>query len=174
MDKLLDNPLMFLLLSLLAACGADDSKGSGDSSPPSTDNQADTGEPSQTQDTAPIVTSSDAPVILAAEAPCAFHDVGDSFYYWSPSATVDDPQGLDTIPPSDFDNTLVMVLDSSGSTIYSAVLACTGKGLCSTYFTESDSHTSCANADQWTFRFQVADEDGNVSEPYEVKGYLVP
>jgi hypothetical protein len=52
-------------------------------------------------------------------------------------------------------------------------LVCDGGGDCVGSFRETDDGVSCEAASSYTFRFQVADQDGHVSAPFDVLGQRV-
>lgn len=111
----------------------------------------------------------DPPVVLDADAYCYQHKTGDKFYLWEANCTATDPQGADTIQPFDTELSVAAVL-SGGTELASYPLACDSGGSCFASFRESDHGIACASATSYTVRFQVVDEDGNQSAPYDVQG----
>ncbi len=110
----------------------------------------------------------DAPVVLSADAYCYQAGEGDKFYQWMAICDVSDPQGVETIEAFDMDNNLVTVSEGS-SEVSSYMLVC-ADGACSASFREDQDDVLCASAGDYTFSFQVIDEDGNLSLPVEATG----
>lgn len=116
-------------------------------------------------DTAAGVTDGETPTILGADAWCYFHTTGDQYYNWDAAASVSDPQGPDTLSGG----TLVALRD--GEEVVTHLLACDGDAArCTTTFREDSDGILCEDADSYTFRFTVVDEDDHVSGPVEVVG----
>ncbi len=111
----------------------------------------------------------DAPVIASADAWCYEAGDKDTWFQWMAVCEADDPQGADTLAAFDMDNSWVSV-ESGGSEVASYTLVCGDKGECTATFTEEADDVLCANATSYTLIFQVADEDGNVSQTVEVTG----
>ncbi len=159
-------PLLAIGLTLcLTACGKDD--------PDDTDGTDDTGETEGDADTdadADGDADPDAPWIEQADAYCYQHKTGDKFYQWELNATADDPQGADTIMSFDAENSIVKVFNDSGGELAAYALVCNDSGECFGSFRESDHGVACASANTYTLAFQVIDEDGNISAPFEVTG----
>jgi hypothetical protein len=109
------------------------------------------------------------PWIESATAVCHLDVMGGDWYQWETGCTADDPQGADTLVTFDQALSFVAVLDSAGTEVASYALVCAG-GECTSTFRESDAGVFCSGAAGYTFRFQVADEDGHLSAPYEVQG----
>ena len=107
----------------------------------------------------------EAPVIEVADAWCYLHKTGDQAYFWVANLEVDDPQGQDTIE-SFYEGVTVL---SSDTELFSEYLVC-GDGECTASWAESQYGMACGNAESYTLRFQLTDEDGNLSEPVEVTG----
>jgi hypothetical protein len=136
------------LLLLLFACGGKEDTGA-DTSGPTVD--------------------PDAPVVTSAHASYYHHTVGTERWGWTFEATVDDPQGADTIEAWVHEEQVVRVLDTSGTELAAYDLTCTGGACTGTCWEDDDGilHTQVAS---YVFRFIVIDVDGNVSEPYDVTG----
>ncbi|MFH1469057.1 MAG: hypothetical protein ABIO70_32015 [Pseudomonadota bacterium] len=155
------NLLAFGLIAGLIACKDDDTSDPDDTNP---EGDADT-DADGDGDADP-----DAPWIEEADAYCYLHETGDQFYLWEVNCTADDPQGSDTIKSFDATNSVVTVLNDGGTTVATYALVCTDEGACVGSFKETDDGVSCASATSYTIRFQVVDEDDNVSAPYDVQG----
>jgi len=112
----------------------------------------------------------DAPWIEAADAYCYLHETGDQYYQWEVNCTADDPQGADTLKSFDAALNIVSILNDGGTEIATYALVCTDEGMCVGSFKEADDGVSCASASSYTARFQVADEDDNISAPFDVQG----
>ncbi len=155
-------PLLAIALSLgLIAC-PDPDKDDTDGSEGDTDTDTDT---DTDGDADP-----DAPWIEEADGYCYQHKTGDKFYQWEVNCIADDPQGADTISSFDMENSIVTVLNDAGGELAAYQLVCNASGECFGSFRESDHGIACASATSYTLRFQVVDEDGNVSAPVSVTG----
>ncbi len=167
---------LLLLVFALPGCGKlfldsgpDDPEGDGDTDA-DTDTDTDTDSDGDTDsDTDSDITSNDPPVIDSADGYCYEHKVGDTFWLWEATCKADDPQGTDTIASMDTENSKIAVL-MGGSEVASYALVCNSSGECFGSFREADDGVSCSNASSYTLRFTVADEDSNVSEPFDVQG----
>lgn len=107
---------------------------------------------------------SDAPVIQSADAWCYSASTGEVTETYVAKAIVTDPQGTDTL--QSFYQGLTVL--QGGMTLADEYLSCLSDGTCTGGFQASSYGMTCASATQYTFRFVVADEDGNTSEPVEV------
>ena len=107
-----------------------------------------------------------SPTILEADSWCYEHPKSDATYIWMASATVDDPQGLDTME-SFFEGVVVSTSDIEVAT-YSMV--CTDGGSCTTSWNQNEDGIACSNAEAYQISIMVVDEDGNWSEAVEVTG----
>ncbi len=114
-------------------------------------------------------TDGQSPWIEAGDAYCYQHKTGEKFYQWEVNCIGDDPQGADTLESFHAD-AKVDVLNSSGGELASYALVCNDSGECFGSFRETDDGIACSNATSYTIRFQVVDEDGNTSAPYELQG----
>ena len=140
---------------LAAACA-----GSKDvaAAPAETDPDADTRTDTQTD-------TGERPSILTADAWCYFHKTGEQFYNWDAAASVEDPQGADSVTGG----TLLVL--QGGAEVVTHLLACNADSArCTTTFQEDSEGVLCADAPTYTFQFIVVDEDGNLSAPVEVTG----
>ena len=159
-------PLLALALTLgLTACP--------DSDKDDTDGSDDTNDPEGDADTdadADGDADPDAPWIEEADGYCYQHKTGDKFYQWEVNCIADDPQGADTLSSFDMENSVVTVLNDSGGELAAYALVCNDSGECFGSFRESDHGIACASATSYTLRFQVVDEDGNVSAPMSITG----
>ena len=150
-----------LLAVALVACG---DKDTGDDS-------GDVQDTEDTQDTDDTQQDSEAPVITDAYAVCGLHDIGDKYYYWSMWCQGDDPQGQDTLERYEGDLQRVWVLDPGNNVLADYALSCDpDNGQCSGATSQDADNIVCASAANYTFRFRIADEDGNQSAPYDVVG----
>jgi hypothetical protein len=159
----------FPLLALTLAFGLTACFGDKDD----TDNKDDSGETEGDADTDADTDGDadpDAPTIEEADGYCYQHKTGDKFYQWEVNCIADDPQGADTLVSFDAENSIVMVLNDSGGEIADYALVCNDSGECFGSFRESDHGVACSNASAYTLRFQVVDEDGNISAPYSIQG----
>jgi hypothetical protein len=109
-----------------------------------------------------------SPSILEADAWCYKHPKSDATYLWMANATVDDPQGLDTLE-SFFEGVSVSTNDVEVAD-YSMV--CTDGGDCTTSWNQNEDGVACSNAGAYVITITVVDEDGNWSDPVEVTGRL--
>jgi hypothetical protein len=155
------NLLAFGLVFGLTACKDDDTANTDDTNP---EGDADTDADGDGD------ADSDAPWIEAADAYCYLHETGDQYYQWEVNCTADDPQGADTLKAFDAAMSKITVLNDGGTEIANYALVCDDEGACFGSFKELDDGISCANATSYTIRFQVADEDDNISAPFEVQG----
>ncbi len=130
---------------------------------------ADTDADTDTDTDADGDTDQDAPWVLSADAYCYYHETGDTYWQWEANCNFDDPQGMDTIATYHEDDR-VAVFSSSGAEVASYQLVCTTEGGCYGSFRAEEDGIGCETASSWTFSFTVADEDDNVSQPYEVQG----
>ena len=150
-----------LALTFLLGCGETD------------DSEKDPNDTSDTQADTDTDTDTDAndekPVVRSAEALYFHHTVGTDAWGWSFAAVADDPQGTATIEAWLHEQQAVFVLDPSGTTKASYDLTCQS-GECNGTCWEADDNILHTETDKWTFRFIVVDEDGNASDPLDVKG----
>lgn len=160
---------LFVLTGLLASLPGCDEVILDTSDPEETDADAD-GDSDGDADGDSDADADNAPYIVSADAYCTEHTTGKTFWLWEASCVADDPQGTDTIPSFAPDGNVLTVLNQTGTAIHTSVMACDSDGNCSTYFTQDESGAVCAQASSYTLRFQVVDEDGNVSQPYDVQG----
>jgi hypothetical protein len=151
------------LVAGLLACKDDDTANTDDTNP---EGDADTDSDADSDGDA----DPDAPWIEAGDAYCYLHETGDQYYQWEVNCTADDPQGADTLKAFDAANSIITVLNDSGVPVATYALVCDDEGACFGSFKENDDGVSCANATSYTIRFQVADEDDNLSAPFEVQG----
>ncbi len=146
-------PRVLLPWLLAFACA-----GSKDDSATDTDTDTDTDADTDTD-------PGERPTILTADAWCYFHKTGDQFYNWDAAASVEDPQGADSLTGGS-----LLVLQG-GAEVVTHLLACNADtARCTTTFREDSDGVLCADASTYTFRFTVVDEDGNSSAPVEVAG----
>ena len=162
------SPLRALSTLLLALCALHCDK---DQDSAATDSDADTDSDTDSDTDADSDSDSDtdpasSPVVTSADAWCYLHEVGKKAYMWMATCDYDDPQGLETV--SSFEGNR-LVVSTGGTEVATYDLAC-GAGSCSGSFKETDDGVICANASTYTLAFQVMDEDGNLSAPYEVTG----
>ncbi len=158
-------PLLALALGIgLVACG--DTKDDTDQPNHTHNPQSDADTDADTDGDA----DPDAPWIEEADGYCYQHKTGDKFYQWELNCTADDPQGADTIESFDAENSVVTVLNDSGGELAAYALVCNDSGECFGSFRESDHGIACASATSYTLKFQVIDEDGNISAPYTITG----
>lgn len=160
-------PLFALALTIgLAACG----DGKDDTDPNDTDAEGDTDADGDTDSDTDGDADPDAPTIEQADGYCYQHKTGDKYYQWEVNCIADDPQGADTLVAFDTENSIVTVLNDGGSEIATYALVCNDSGECFGSFRESDHGIACASATTYTLRFQVIDEDGNISAPFSIQG----
>lgn len=107
-----------------------------------------------------------SPSIVEADSWCYEHPKSDATYIWVASATVDDPQGLDTLE-NFFEGVSVSTNDVEIAT-YSMV--CTDGGDCTTSWNQNEDGIACSNAEAYEISISVQDEDGNWSDPVVVTG----
>lgn len=164
---------MCTLLPLLWLFGCADPKpaddtGGEDTSPGDSGESADTsgGDSAESGDSGESGGDGETPWILSADGYCYHHEVGEEFWNWSATCTADDPQGRDTLERGGE----LRVLEG-GAEVARYTLSCNpDDGVCSTSFREDADGILCARAADYTLRFTVEDEDGNVSAPVEVTG----
>jgi len=111
-----------------------------------------------------------SPWVESASAVCHFESSEGGYFQWETACLADDPQGAATLREYSPANSFVMVIDSSSTIVAGYALVCFETGRCTTSFKETDDGVLCSDAATYTFRFQVADEHGNISAPYEVAG----
>ncbi len=176
-------PLFLLPLALgmtlaLAACGDKDDSAvdtpEGDTDTDAdADTDTDTDADGDTDADADADTDADAdpdqPVIESADASCYETGEGDTWEEWMAICQVSDPQGTETIPAMDMDNSLVQVTEESNE-VTTQILVCDAKGTCSATFRAETYSMGCDKASDYVFTFTVADEDGNVAEAVVVSG----
>ena len=106
------------------------------------------------------------PCIEALEAYCYSSTTGSVATYWRVEASVDDPQGSDTVEEG------AIIATKGENIVHEARLICT-EGDCfgSWNIVTADSPMSC-NDDEYTFTVTVTDEDGNTSAPSSTVGYV--
>lgn len=108
-----------------------------------------------------------SPTILEADVWCYPHADGENTnYFWSATLSYSDPQGDNTIENFFLDG--VVVLQGGGEVARYALACRDGVGLAS--WSEAEDLVACGNAEAYTFRLTVADEDGNISAPAELPG----
>jgi hypothetical protein len=157
-------PLLALTLALAGCFG----EGKDDTNDPEGDTDTDTD--TDTDADGDGDADPDAPTIEEADAYCYQHKTGDKFYQWEVNCIADDPQGADTISSFDAENSIVVVLNEAGGELADYALVCNDSGECFGSFRESDDGIACASASDYTLRFQVVDEDGNISAPFSIQG----
>ena len=157
-------PVLALALALTACFG----DGKDDTNEPEGDTDTDTD--TDTDADGDGDADPDAPTIDEADGYCYQHKTGDKFYQWEVNCIADDPQGADTISSFDAENSVVTVLNDSGGELAAYALVCNDSGECFGSFRESDHGIACASATDYTLRFQVVDEDGNISAPVSIQG----
>ena len=107
-----------------------------------------------------------SPSIVEADSWCYEHPKSDATYIWVASATVDDPQGLDTL-----ENFFEGVSVSTNDVIVAAYsMVCTDGGDCTTSWNQNEDGIACSNAEAYDISITVQDEDGNWSEAVVVTG----
>ena len=113
-------------------------------------------------------TSDIPPVVTWGDAWCYQHTTGDERDLWKVVATVEEPQGLDTL----IQNAPGAVTISSGTVVLAAFdLACNlTTGDCSSSFSQEEAGALCDEAAAHTLAITAVDEDDNWSEPYIVTG----
>lgn len=150
-----------------AGDGAEDSGGEGDTGAHETGESGDSGDDSGGDSGDSGAHGDDeAPWIESADGYCYHHEVGEEFWNWSAACTADDPQGRDTLSRAG-----ELTVLQGGGEIARYTLSCNpDDGVCSTTFREDADGVLCARASDYTLRFVVEDEDGNLSEPVEVVG----
>jgi hypothetical protein len=109
-----------------------------------------------------------SPTISTADAWCYADETGGKDYFWSATATADDPQGIDTLETLLDEG--VYVLNSSGTQVAAYPMVCSEDAGCITSWKQSEDGVSCSSASNYTIQFVVQDQDGNTSDPYEVAG----
>ena len=107
-----------------------------------------------------------SPTIVSADGCCYENLSGDSAFFWTVSASVDDPQGADTISNFFEGGLLVYAGDAEVANYY---MACQD-GQCVGSFNQSEDNIACGNATAYTLKEQVVDDDCNWSTPYEIAG----
>jgi hypothetical protein len=143
----------------LIALACQDKNGSGDSA----------GEEADADTDADTDTDSELPYFSSADAACSFHTTGTQYWMWTLNASADDPQGVKTIQSI---GNVDVVEPTTDEVAASYALACSAKGMCATGFKADADGILCKDPTDWTFRFTVADEDDNMSVPFEVSGRL--
>ncbi len=159
----------WVLLAGLMACGdaAKDDTGSA-----GTDDTADGGDGSDDGGSdgggSGTSTSDIPPVVSGADAWCYQHTTGEERWIWRVEATVDDPQGLDTVMSYVADGVIV---SQGGAEVVRYPLACDlATGACSTQFEQSQDNVLCSSASSYTFAVVAVDEDDNRSDPATATG----
>ena len=137
-----------LIFSLTIACsGKDGTDDSGSST--------DTTEPS----------NPDAPYVTEADAWCYTQGGSTNVDYWAFSATVDDPQGVDTIE-SFMTEGISFQIAANGSQVKTVTLVCDPSGACTGSESTETVGVGCAQATDYQAAFTISDADGNLSDPY--------
>ena len=152
----------------LFALGCNDGKGSdsaseGGGAEADADTDADSDTDSDTD------TDAQLPYVTAADAACAYHETGTQYWMWTVGASADDPQGVKTV---DSIGRVDVLAVGTEKVVGTYALACSAKGVCAGGFKADTDGILCDDPKQWTFRFTVADEDDNMSVPFDVIGRL--
>jgi hypothetical protein len=100
------------------------------------------------------------PVVIEADFFCKVE--GSGVENWIFQATVEDPQGNNTL--QSFQPEAGAFLNSSGSQQDYIAIVCNPEGLCTAASTADTLGVGCSQADQYKIRFSISDEDGNKSE----------
>ena len=149
-----------LMFPLMIACSGKDSTDSSattDSSNSSTDTN-------DTNDTTEPV-DPNAPSVTTADAWCYTQGGSTNVDYWAFSATVTDPQGVDTID-SFMTEGISFQLAANGSQVKTIALVCDPTGTCTGSEATDTVGVGCAQATDYQAAFTVSDADGNLSTPY--------
>ena len=104
--------------------------------------------------------SAQNPVVIEADFFCKVE--GSGVENWGFQATVEDPQGNNTL--ESFQPEAGAFLNASGSQQDFIAIVCNPEGLCTAASTADTLGVGCSQADQYKIRFSIADEDGNKSE----------
>jgi hypothetical protein len=117
----------------------------------------------------------DAPTIVAFDVFCCNPAAGPEAWYWTLTAQVSDPQGVETIADIGSDSgheVNVYNGPASGQPFaeYGAGFSCDDKGVCDTSWQQSADNVMCSSASDYTIELIVADQDGNRSDAAELPG----
>jgi hypothetical protein len=157
-----------LTLPLLASLACNSGKGSTDEDTGAggADGASDGGDGTDGTDGTDGGADPDKPVLTNVDAWCYEHTTGESAFFWSVVANYSDPQGDTTVESLTADGITVLAGDT---TLATYALVCRD-GACLGSWNQADDGVACANAESYTIRLSVADEDGNRSDPVDVVG----
>ncbi|MEL6348241.1 MAG: hypothetical protein AAFV53_34345 [Myxococcota bacterium] len=105
----------------------------------------------------------ESPIVSNVDAWCYVVTQGASAWYWSVTATAEDPQGTDTLVSGSGSTVTVY---AGPNEVYTQNMACTDDGDCLTSWPMDSSGMRCdaSTASDYVFEVVIADEDDNVSE----------
>ena len=108
-----------------------------------------------------------APSVTEADAWCYTQGDPVNVDYWAFSATVTDPQGVDTIESFMIEG-ISFELAANGSQVKTIALVCDPSGACTGSESTDTVGVGCIQATDYQATFTVTDADGNASQPFTI------
>ncbi|MEC8277245.1 MAG: hypothetical protein VX026_05995 [Myxococcota bacterium] len=154
--------IQLILSSLFLACSDKDN-----ASDSATENETtDTQDGTDTTDTEEPA-DPNAPSVIEADAWCYTQGGSTNVDYWAFSATVADPQGVDTIESFMMEG-ISFELAANGSQVKTIALVCDPSGACTGSEATDTVGVGCIQATDYQATFTISDADGNLSNPLTV------